>query len=218
MQRTKRYRVFTYAIAISLAKHCIAAIGLINVHRVEAAPEQRPTNVSIAHIATPPPPTPTPPPATAPPRAPRTPVRTNASHPSHVAVVAPHVSGARTAGGPVQSYVPTAGGGNGDALATAMPQATPKPSCSSPNVAARVIDAVPADTPDDVGQVQATVQVEVTLDTMGRVADASIYKSANDGRLDRAALIAAKRSTYAAAIVDCVPHSGSYLFVVDFAS
>ena len=217
MQNTRRSRILTYAIAISLAVHVAAAIALHNVRRVEAAPEQRPARASIVHIATPPPPTPTPPPATPPP-APRAPERPAPAHQSHQLAAAPHVAGS-SHGGPTETHASGGGtAGDGTVAATAMPSATPKPSCSQPNVVAHVVDAVPADMPEGLGDVQATVQVEVTLDESGRVAGTQIYKSSNDSRLDNAALVAAKRSTYAAAVVDCLPHSGSYLFVVDFQS
>jgi TonB family protein len=199
--------------------HCCAAIALRNVRPVDAAPEQRPSRVSIVRIATPPPPTPTPPPATPPPNARQTAPRHAATQRSHASVAPPHVADVHAGNGSAEQHAAGTGGSNdaGNVVATA-PAATPKPSCSQPNVAAHVIDAVPADTPDDASDVHATVQVEVTLDTAGRVVDAKIYGSANDFRLDHAALIAAKRSTYAAAVIDCVPASGSYLFVVDFAS
>jgi hypothetical protein len=45
-----------------------------------------------------------------------------------------------------------------------------------------------------------------------------IYRSADDPQLDRAALAAARGSTYAPALVDCSPAGGSYLFRVEFQS
>lgn len=65
---------------------------------------------------------------------------------------------------------------------------------------------------------QATAQVQVSLDDRGRVTDAHIYASTGTMSLDRAAVDAARRSTYAPQIVDCQPAGGTYLFKVDFAS
>jgi len=81
-----------------------------------------------------------------------------------------------------------------------------------------VIDAVSPDEPEDAAGVAATAQVQVTLDDLGRVTDARIYASTGTMSLDRAAVTAARRSTYAPQIVDCQPAGGTYLFKVDFQS
>lgn len=72
--------------------------------------------------------------------------------------------------------------------------------------------------PQDAAGIQATAEVQVTLDAIGRVTDARIYSSTGTMSLDRAAVDAARRSTYAPSIVDCQPTGGTYLFKVDFAS
>lgn len=72
--------------------------------------------------------------------------------------------------------------------------------------------------PEDAAGIQATAQVQVTLDAVGHVTDARIYSSTGTMSLDRAAVEAARRSTYAPSIVDCQPAGGTYLFKVDFTS
>jgi TonB family protein len=81
-----------------------------------------------------------------------------------------------------------------------------------------VLDAISPDEPEDAAGTQATAQVQVSLDDRGRVTDAHIYTSTGTMSLDRAAVDAARRSTYAPSIVDCQPAGGTYLFKVDFAS
>lgn len=81
-----------------------------------------------------------------------------------------------------------------------------------------MLDAISPDEPEDAAGVQATAQVQVSLDDRGRVTDAHIYTSTGTMSLDRAAVDAARRSTYAPSIVDCQPAGGTYLFKVDFAS
>jgi len=71
-------------------------------------------------------------------------------------------------------------------------------------------------TPEGVEGLPATAQVQVTLDAAGHVTGLQIYQSAGDPRLDRAAVIAARASTYAPALVDCAPAGGTYLFQVEF--
>jgi TonB family protein len=93
---------------------------------------------------------------------------------------------------------------------------TPAPACSQPYVAAHTIDAVSPSAPDDADGMTGTAEVQVSLDTAGRVTDARIYRSTGSMGLDRVAVLAARRSTYAPQIVDCQPAGGTYLFRVDF--
>ena len=58
--------------------------------------------------------------------------------------------------------------------------------------------------------------VLVSVDADGRVSRVAIRKSTGNVTLDRAALIAARSSTYSPAIVDCIPTAGSYIFETDF--
>ena len=81
---------------------------------------------------------------------------------------------------------------------------------------AHTLQAVSPSAPDDALGVQATAQVQVTIDAGGRVTDTRIYRSTSNLSLDRVALDAARHSTYAPATVDCQPVGGTYLFTVDF--
>ncbi len=108
-----------------------------------------------------------------------------------------------------------------DAAPTAAPfvaTPTPKPACSAPDIQAKTIDAQTPDKPDDA-QAQGlvgTVKVKVDLDASGAVLGASIYESSGSMELDRAALAAARRSSYAPEERECKDVPGSYLFTVDF--
>ena len=92
----------------------------------------------------------------------------------------------------------------------------PPPACSQPYVGAHAIDVVVPSAPDDAAGAQGTAEVQVSLDAAGRVTDAHIYHSTGSMILDRTAIDAARRSTYAPQIVDCQPAGGTYLFRVDF--
>jgi protein TonB len=98
------------------------------------------------------------------------------------------------------------------------PAAVPVPSCAQPQVAARVVDTVEPRVPDVAREEHAVgvANVRVDLDERGAVLGVTVAKSAGNVALDAAALDAARRSTYAAAIVDCRPEGGSYLFRVEF--
>ena len=83
--------------------------------------------------------------------------------------------------------------------------------CSQPHVDVRVVKAVePAmsDTARRQGAV-GTVQVRVTLDVDGSVLGASIYKSSGNSELEKAALAAARASTYSPEMQDCHPVGGT---------
>lgn len=181
---------------------------------VRAAAEQPPTRVVVVHIV--PPATPTPQPVRQPHAVVRAPSHSHVA--VHVPVAIPHVQGTSSnndAG--VSLPAGTAGPAQGSDIA-GSPAPSPKPACSQPDVPARTIDAVSPSTPDDAAGVEGTAEVAVTLDATGRVVSARIYRSTNDLRLDRAAINAARQSTYAPALVDCLPSGGEYLFRVDFQS
>jgi TonB family protein len=61
-----------------------------------------------------------------------------------------------------------------------------------------------------------SVFVEVTIDAQGRLVDTKIYRSSGNAAIDQAALRAARQSSYAPKIVDCVPVEGTYIFHADF--
>jgi TonB family protein len=98
------------------------------------------------------------------------------------------------------------------------PAATAKPACAQPDTAARVVQAAQPETPEGTlsSTTQARVEVRVDLSDSGRVLGATVYTSSGDLQLDAAAVIAARRSEYAPAVVACVHQPGSYKFVVEF--
>lgn len=205
--------VLLWAFGLSILAHLIFAV-IARVPRAEAAPETIPTKVQIVHIARP---TPAP---TATPKPQRQIARTTPqSQPTQrVHVNLPHVSGPSanaTSGPPVvaTSGPDVPGAPQGDPTASPAP---PRPACSVPNAPAHTINAAMPDTPDGVLGLPATAQVQVTLDAAGRVTDLRIYRSAYNQQLDRAAIAAARTSTYAPALVDCLPAGGTYLFTVEF--
>jgi TonB family protein len=206
-------RVLVWAFGLSILAHVVFAL-VTHIPRVEAAPDRAPTHVRIDTLVLH---TPAPTPTPQPPQPQVHPVvHANAAPRVHVDV--PRVSGpgAQSTSGP--AVVATSGAGlDGDpnALATAS-AAPPRPACSVPNAPARTISAAMPQTPDGVEGLPATAEVQVTLDAAGRVTDLRIYRSAYNQQLDRAAIAAAKASTYAPALVDCLPAGGTYLFTVEF--
>jgi len=102
-------------------------------------------------------------------------------------------------------------------LASLAIQAAPAPGCAKPEVPAHVVNAVQVDTPLAAMQnnITGAVIVTVMLDADSHVTSAVVTQSAN-AVLNKAALLAAKESRYAAAIHDCVSVAGPYLFVVEF--
>jgi TonB family protein len=218
MNARSRNRFLFWALGLSLVIHFIAAAVMHTMPQVSAAPEQRPMHVRFIHVATPPP---TPPPTPTP--QPQRP--THAAAPSHALAnvthaTPPKVRGSSNDRGPVIPLPAATTGalqGNGADL-TGTPAPSPRPACSQPFAEAHTIDAVTPNTPEDAAGIEATAQVQVTLDAFGRVTDTRIYLSTSNLRLDRAALLAARQSTYAPAIANCLPIGGTYLFRVDFQS
>ncbi len=102
--------------------------------------------------------------------------------------------------------------------AAPTPTPTPKPQCAVPNADATTTQAVEPDYPDIARQQGAvgTTQVKVSLDATGHVLDASVNKSAGNQALDQAAMKAARASSFAPEVVNCVKTAGSYIFRADF--
>lgn len=61
-----------------------------------------------------------------------------------------------------------------------------------------------------------SAQAIVTIAPSGRVAQARIFRSSGNAAIDAAVVSAARRSTYRAKVVNCVPVQGTYIFKVDF--
>jgi protein TonB len=105
--------------------------------------------------------------------------------------------------------------------ATAPPAPTPTPPhCALPHKDATTTRPVEPDYPDLARQQGAvgTVQVKVSLSPTGSVVSTSVYKSSGNALLDKAALSAARASSYAPEVEDCAPVAGTYLFRADFNS
>jgi protein TonB len=202
--------ILVWALAISLGIHVVFAIVARTVPTAEAAPEP-PQHIEIVRIATP---HPSPPPT---PRPARPVAASHKSTHARVSVHPPRV--VAHGGGPVStgpSAIATTGPpltGN-DVSSAAAP--SPAPACSNPFEPAYTIAAVVPEAPEDAAGIKATAQVQVTLDDRGRVTDTRIFSSTGTMSLDRAAVDAARRTTYAPSIVDCQPTGGTYLFKVDF--
>jgi TonB family protein len=193
-------------------------------------------------VPTPPPPTPTPPPPTPPPK--QTPPPVKETNPPPQPKLKLNVPKSTSKDGPSteNKYVPppkgsedavpngTADTGKVVSASTAPPATpaptppptptpTPKPECANPNADASIKGtAVEPDYPDIARQQGATgtTQVKVTLDATGNVVGAEVYKSAGNPALDRAAVAAARETSYVPEIVNCVKTAGSYLFRADF--
>ncbi len=211
-------RILLWALALSLIAHGAAAL-VFRLPKVDAHPEQTPAPITVTILHSPPPATPTPPPPRVQPIV----------HPRTIAVrrprVAPPVLRQPSDPGPptdVPRAAPSAAPGPLDGPSTDGPSAppaptpTPKPACSVPFAQAKAVNVIPASAPDDAEQRTGEAKIEVTLTAAGEIAAVAIYRSSGDMMLDRAALRAARMSTYQPAIQNCSPVGGSYLFTVDF--
>ncbi|MBV9270102.1 MAG: TonB family protein [Candidatus Eremiobacteraeota bacterium] len=218
-------RVLRFAIAGSLAIHVVAA-HFVRPPAVSAATEPPPAKMTIVKIV--PPirkvvPTPTPRPQPQHRIAVRPRVRTpqlshtsnskgiNAAHRVAIATPGPgrpDVVGPDVPPGP-QPSAP---------IGTPEPTPPPTPSCTSPDVAARVMNAITPDTPEAAREegISGVTEVRVDLGADGEVESVSIYRSSGSTLLDAAALRAAKASRYAAGQHDCHGDAGSYIFRADF--
>ncbi|GAC1420297.1 MAG: hypothetical protein NVSMB5_12670 [Candidatus Velthaea sp.] len=90
--------------------------------------------------------------------------------------------------------------------------------CAIDHVGAGVIDAQQADFPEIARNMGATgtTYVKVDLAANGGVVNTSIFQTSGNAFLDRAALVAARRSSFRPEIRDCSPVDGTYLFAADF--
>jgi TonB family protein len=137
------------------------------------------------------------------------------NHNGHVAVTPSYPTG--------EPNAPGKPGTNGiGGVISQPPVATdaPGPVCSEPDAEAKTLVAISPDqtASECAGETNATAMIEVDLDESGRVTGVSVYASTGSLELDRAALDAARESTYAPEMRDCQPVAGSYLFKVEFSS
>jgi TonB family protein len=90
--------------------------------------------------------------------------------------------------------------------------------CAGSHSDAAVVNAVPPDYPEIARQMglTGTSLVQLDLTPSGTIANASILTSSGNSLLDRAALAAARASSFRSEVRDCTPVAGSYIFSVAF--
>ncbi|MDP9018778.1 MAG: TonB family protein [Candidatus Eremiobacteraeota bacterium] len=181
-------------------------------------------------VPTPPPPTPTPRPTQQPKETP--PPKKQEQHPQPKLKVEPPKTSNGGAGPGEAKYVPPKGGsqngvpqGSGSSPApagTVGPPAstpTPKPQCATPFKDATPVNLVSPEYPESAKEANigpAVVIVKITLSASASVLDASVISSSGNSALDRAAISAAKQSSYSPKVVDCAPVTGDYSFRANF--
>jgi TonB family protein len=203
-------RIIAWAIAVSLAVHLVLAFAVRNVQPVQAHEEPTPSPVHIVII---PPPTPKPTPQPhVPPATPTKPTTNTRPH-----VHAPVINDPRGPSGIGPNIGRVDPGPTGDPSPPG-PQVTdlPKPACSNPNAPAATVNVMSPTTPEDATGEVGMAQIRVTLTPSGAVSAAELFRSAGNMLLDRAAIAAARQTTYRAAVRDCISVGGSYLFTVNF--
>jgi len=231
--RARTTNFLLYGFALSILIHLL--IGpLVQFKRTPEAPEKVET-VKIDRMPTPPPtpkptpkptPTPTPPPATPPPKQQAIKIntlKTNAHTGGPSEAANTHTTGSDTgspqgtSNSPQPSAAPVA-------ATPAPPPPTPVPTptpiaCAVPNADARTISAAEPETPAIAQQqgITGEVVVQVSLDENSHLVSASVVKSPS-ALLNKAAIDAAKQSTFKTRIANCKPVADTYNFIVDFQS
>ncbi|GAC1389098.1 MAG: hypothetical protein NVSMB31_04480 [Vulcanimicrobiaceae bacterium] len=223
-----------WAFVISIVAHLL--LGPLVPWKQTHTADQEVEKVSMSKkakvkVPTPPPPTPTPRPTQQPKETP--PPKKQEQHPQpKIKVEPPKTTSA--GGGPGEAkYVPPKNGsqngvpqGEGTAkpapAGTVGPAAstpTPKPQCATPFKDASAVNLVSPEYPETAREANigpAVVIVKISLSASASVLDASVLSSSGNGALDRAAVLAAKQSSYAPKIVDCAPVAGDYSFRANF--
>lgn len=232
-----------YGFLISIALHLFAG-PLVKFQR---SPEAKQTvlAVRIDKVPTPPPtppptpkPTPTPPP-TPPPKETPPPVK-HTPEPEQPKIKINTAKSTTTKGtGSEHTNTHTEGSTNGvprgtttapaatavpvatAAPATPTPAPTPtKPACATPNVAPKVVNASPPETPAIAQQQNITGEVEVivSLDATSKLVGPPTISKTVSAVLNAAAIRSARESTYQTEIQNCLPIAAKYRFVVEFSS
>ena len=230
MQHRYANRILAWALGASIAIHIAFAFLAHGFHQVRAQEPPKIGRLTITRLTpvpapTPKPtprPTPTPRPSIQPKRTPHPVVALGPPRHSTKPPTLPRDSAhPRVLGTPIDDGG-ASGGPDPYALVTGPPvpaETVPPPSCAHPNVAAHVTHVVPPDVPQDLAQaIQSTASIAVTLSAAGSVLGTSVYSSAGLFPLDRAAMAAARASTYTPSVRNCVPIGGTYLFTVTFQS
>jgi TonB family protein len=92
--------------------------------------------------------------------------------------------------------------------------------CQEPNAPATTefgaIPEWPAVSIEEQDELTGTTYVRVDLDATGAIIGTAVAKTSGVPLLDRAAIKAARASSFQPEVRDCTPVGGSYLFVVDF--
>ncbi len=98
-----------------------------------------------------------------------------------------------------------------------IPQYQSAPTCPNAYREASVVNQAAPD-PDLARRenVYSVVLLQVTIGPLGEVLSATIYKSSDNAAVDRAAIVAARQSTYAPKLDNCFPVKGDYLFRILF--
>ena len=225
-----------WAFVLSILMHLV--LGPLIPFKATEAHDQETEKVSVTKkikvkVPTPPPPTPTPKPTVQPKTTP--PPKKQVTVPQPKLKVQPPKTTANGGSGPTENkYVPppkgsengvpqgnTATGEPKPASTPGPPASTPppKPQCAVPTKDASMTNGVAPEYPEvakeqNLGPV--VVLVKITLSASASVQDASILQSSGNSAIDRAAIVAARQSSYAPAIENCQPVAGTYSFRASF--
>ncbi|MFN2529003.1 MAG: energy transducer TonB [Candidatus Baltobacteraceae bacterium] len=91
--------------------------------------------------------------------------------------------------------------------------------CAKPSKDVTLVQAATPDYPHSARALHlgaVDVIISVTIDAKAEVIGSSVVQSSGNADLDRAALVAARQSTYSPKIVNCSPVTGTYMFRVNF--
>jgi len=229
-----------WAFVISILAHIL--LGPLIPFKETQAKDQEVEKVSVTKkikvkVPTPPPPTPTPRPTPQPKSTP--PPKKVETHPQPQLKIAPPKTSSNTGAGPSQNkYVPPKNGsqsgvpaGQGTAAPAPGPASTPgppastpvpptpKPACANPSKEAAATNLVTPEYPEAAREANlgpVVVIVKITLSASASVLDASVLQTSNNSQIDRAAVQAARQSSYSPKLENCVPTSGSYTFRANF--
>jgi len=225
-----------WAFVISILAHLL--LGPLIPFKQTQTKDQEIEKVSVTKkikvkVPTPPPPTPTPRPTQQPKTTP--PPKKVETHPQPKLLIAPPKTTSNTGAGPSQkAYVPPKNGSQngvpagqgtaapGPVAATPGPPAstpTPKPACQVPFKEAAAVNLVTPEYPEAAREANlgpVVVIVKITLSASASVLDASVLQTSNNSQIDRAAVQAARQSSYSPKLDNCAPVSGSYTFRANF--
>ena len=216
-----------WAFVLSIAIHFLLAPVFPRLNQRTEEQEVEKVSVTkkiIVKVPTPPPPTPTPKPTpqpqtTAPPQQkPQPQLKINVVHTTSKSSTSSSQNRYVAPKSGTEQGVPQGQGTAAPSQATAPP-GTPKPACRNPYQDATVVQQAQADYPEsarDLGMGEVTVQVQVTIAPSGALIGTRIFQSGGNMAFDRAAMAAARESSYSPKVVNCEPVTGDYIFKVTF--